>query len=245
MKKIRLILIVIILWCWATYLSLFRKRLAKKSLNYSYYHYMKKPAKLVRWAYNIDFQVKGINNITINPQLIAVSHRSYADSTLMINALTNTPSKQMNQKPFIYIAKQELNKNYIFRNFIRLTRSIFLIERANLRQSINIFRNVAKLSHQENLSIVIFPEGTRNKTDKPLLELKPGALKLATWNKLPIVPAVFINNRSIWDFKRKKKIIVKLVYGQEIPFKMIENLNSNELCELVSSKMKQLIAKHQ
>ncbi len=244
MKKTRLVIAVIILWFWAMYLSLFRKHFAKKDINYTYKHYMSKTARLIRWTYNINFEIIGQENITESPQLITLNHRSYADSTLSIFSLDTTNNANINHKAFIYIAKAELNKTFIYRSFIRLTKVIFLIDRNNLRQSIYTFREIAKLSWQNKLSIVIFPEGTRNKTRNHLLPFKPAALKLASLNKLPILPGVFINNENIWNFKRKKKINVKLIYGKEIASKELIDLSSQELCDLVSQRMIELIEKH-
>ncbi len=241
MKKTRLVIVVIILWFWAAYLSIFRKRLAKKNIVYCYKHYMLKTSKLVRWTYNIDFQVIGQDHITDEPQLIVLNHKSYADSTLAIASFVSIDSDIIRNKPVIYIAKLELNKTFIYRSFVRLLKVIFLIDRNNLRQSVTTVRNIAKLSWQEKLSIVIFAEGTRNKTDKPLLPLKPGSLKLALLNKMPILPGVLINSDKVWDFKRKKRITVKLVYGKAIPAAEAQRLSSQELSDLVSKRMIKLI----
>lgn len=46
---------------------------------------------------------------------------------------------------------------------------------------------------KNNEKIVIFPEGTRNKTNEPLLPFKPGAAVLAIRAKAPIVPMVIYN----------------------------------------------------
>ena len=47
------------------------------------------------------------------------------------------------------------------------------------------------------LHMCIYPEGTRNKTNKPLKEFKDGAFRLAIETKKAIVPAVLFNTKKV------------------------------------------------
>ena len=47
-----------------------------------------------------------------------------------------------------------------------------------------------------NKMVVIFPEGTRNKTLDPLLPLKPGAALLSLKTGVPIIPAYILGSKS-------------------------------------------------
>ena len=77
-------------------------------------------------------------------------------------------------------------------------------------------------------SIFIFPEGTRNKTDKKLTTFKEGSRIIALKNRLPILPVYIETNAGkafenvINDSKLKQEITV--VIGDLIDYKNRENL---------------------
>ena len=66
----------------------------------------------------------------------------------------------------------------------------------------------------------MFPEGTRNKGDKPM-KFKSGAARIATTAKVPILPVAVIS-----DFKFRGK--VKIVYGEPIYFDDIVQEHKND-----------------
>jgi len=48
----------------------------------------------------------------------------------------------------------------------------------------------------------IYPEGTKNKTDKPLKEFHEGAFRLAVQTGKPIMPAIIFNTRIVLPFDK-------------------------------------------
>ncbi len=52
------------------------------------------------------------------------------------------------------------------------------------------------------MHMCIYPEGTRNRTDKPLKEFKDGAFRLAIETGKPIIPAVIFNTRKVMPASR-------------------------------------------
>jgi len=49
---------------------------------------------------------------------------------------------------------------------------------------------------KEKISVILFPEGTRNRTQKPLLDFKDGAFRLAIETQLPIAVLTILNTKD-------------------------------------------------
>lgn len=47
---------------------------------------------------------------------------------------------------------------------------------------------------REHISVVLFPEGTRNRTEAPLLDFKDGAFRLAIDAQLPVAVLTILNS---------------------------------------------------
>ena len=90
----------------------------------------------------------------------------------------------------------------------------------------NFFADV-KQKVKEGSSIFIFPEGTRNKSDEPLIEFKEGYRIIALKNRLPILP-VYIRTRTDKALGsalggRKEVLTISIEIGEEIDYKSKEN----------------------
>ena len=70
---------------------------------------------------------------------------------------------------------------------------------------------------KKGTSIVIFPEGTRSKTED-LLPFKEGSLKIAEKSKCPIIPVAITNTESVFEnhLPRIKKASVVIEFGTPI-----------------------------
>ncbi|MCR5112888.1 MAG: 1-acyl-sn-glycerol-3-phosphate acyltransferase [Acholeplasmatales bacterium] len=88
-------------------------------------------------------------------------------------------------------------------------------------------------------SVVIFPEGTRNKTEDPILEFKSGSFKIATKAKCPIVAVSLANTDEIhkrWPFKPTTVYMdVVGVYKYED----YKDMNTQELSSMIQEKIKE------
>lgn len=89
----------------------------------------------------------------------------------------------------------------------------------------------------KGLDMVIYPEGTRNRTDKPLTAFHDGAFRLAVDTNKPIVPALVFNTRKI---SPANKFFYMVPHPLEMHFlQPIDStgLSSKELKEKVFSVM--------
>ena len=86
-------------------------------------------------------------------------------------------------------------------------------------------------------SVVIFPEGTRNKTNEPILEFKSGSFKIATKSKCPIVAVSLANTDNIhkrWPLKRTTIYMdVVGVYNYDD----YKDMNTQELSSMIQNKI--------
>jgi 1-acyl-sn-glycerol-3-phosphate acyltransferase len=97
------------------------------------------------------------------------------------------------------IAKIELSRIPLFGMVYK--RGSVLLDRMSeqsRKDSINEMKKVLELG----MHMCIYPEGTRNKTNKPLKEFHDGAFRLAVQTGKPIMPAVIFNTRIVLPFDK-------------------------------------------
>lgn len=129
---------------------------------------------------NISVRVENSEKLPTEGQfLIVINHRSIIDPPVVEVTFKDTE---------IYgpwISKKELYNSFFFGLFVRNGGSI-LLDREKSQMS-GFFADI-KEAVKRGESIFIFPEGTRNKTDKPLTTFKEGSRIIALKNRLPILP---------------------------------------------------------
>lgn len=141
------------------------------------------------WAFlnRVPLEVKGEENFEQDKSYIFVlNHGSTADIIIAAASMTNR------YRP---LGKKELTEiplmGYMFK------RAAVLVDRSDAesrRQSMERMRGIIK----RNISLMIAPEGTRNRTPAPLQPFKDGAFRLAIEFQLPIVPMMLLNTRKLY-----------------------------------------------
>ncbi len=127
-----------------------------------------------------------------------------------------------------FVAKIELNKIPILRTWMKYLGCVFM-DRKDLKQSLKTI-NQAISFIKKGHSMVIFPEGTRSKSDS-MGDFKAGSFKLATKTNAPIVPVTIDGSYKIKE-KNNGKIkpdtvnvyIHKPVYMENLSNEDKENL---------------------
>ncbi len=185
----------------------------KKKLRIAY-------AKAQLSALNIKVTIENPDKLPANGQYLLVSnHRSIIDPPIIELALESTDIFGL------WISKKELYNSLFFGLFVRNGGSV-LLDREQSGMS-GFFSDVKK-GVSEGSSIFIFPEGTRNKTDKPLSEFKDGSRIIALKNRLPILPIYIKTNagdilkQAIKDDKVEREVSV--VFGDLLDYKSRDNL---------------------
>src|SRR6476469_6423664 len=77
--------------------------------------------------------------------------------------------------------------------------------------------------------MVIYPEGTRNRTDDPLKSFYDGAFKLAVEARKPIIPAIIFNTKKILPVHKKFYLYPHKLEMHFLPPIKSSNISSKEL----------------
>jgi 1-acyl-sn-glycerol-3-phosphate acyltransferase len=130
------------------------------------------------WAAGVRVDVAGIENVLRDaPQVFIANHQSIFD---VFAILAHLPASVR------FIAKQELGRIPVLAQAMRAAGHVF-IDRQNRRGSGMVMRKAGERMKRENLSLGLFPEGTRSR-DGRLGTFKKGAFVLAIETQVPIVP---------------------------------------------------------
>jgi len=172
---------------------------------------------------NISLKIENKEKLPTDGQyLVIINHRSIIDPPITEVALKDT------QIFGPWISKKELYNSFFFGLFVRNAGSI-LLDREKSQMG-GFFTDIKK-AVKRGESIFIFPEGTRNKTDKPLTAFKEGSRIIALKNRLPILPiyiksdADMVLKKALEDKNLKQEVTV--VIGDIIDYKDKTNLEES------------------
>ncbi len=135
---------------------------------------------------------KGLHNFKKGENYVVIfNHNSMMDVPV---SATKTPGANKT------LGKVELTKIPLF-NIIYKSGAV-IVDRKNIKsrkESISKMEDVLKMG----LHLCLFPEGTRNKTEKPLLPFYDGAFNTAIRAQKDIIPAMMFNTKKVYSSKNK------------------------------------------
>ena len=150
-----------------------------------------KPSKFFRWIFvetvqialfflNVRVHVEGKEKLPKPGErfLVVANHLSNYDPMSVMYAL----KKHM----LVFVSKPE-NFNIPIVGAIMHKSGFMAIDRDHVKNAIVTINKAADYIKNDETSVFIFPEGTRNRTETPLLEFKNGAFKIATKAECPVV----------------------------------------------------------
>ena len=130
-------------------------------------------------------RIMGIHHFEKNKNYIIICNHNSLMDILVITPFIPGVNKT--------IAKSELAKIPLF-GYIYKTGSV-LVDRKDKNSRATSFKNMIEVLHA-GMHMCIYPEGTRNKTNRPLKEFHNGAFKLAVETGKPILPAIILNTKK-------------------------------------------------
>ena len=137
------------------------------------------------------------------------NHRSYFDIVLTYARCRNLTG---------YVAKKEMLKIPLLSRWMKFLHCLFL-DRSDIREGLKtILQAVEQV--KSGISVMIFPEGTRNKnySELELLPFHEGSFKIAVKSGCPIIPVSITNSSALFEdhFPFVKAVPVIIEYGAPI-----------------------------
>jgi 1-acyl-sn-glycerol-3-phosphate acyltransferase len=140
--------------------------------------------------------------------IFVANHISYFDPPVIVKAF---------RQPIRPLGKVEMAKIPVF-GFI-YKNAIVTVDRSspeNRAESIRILKSIIR----KGISVLVFPEGTFNKTGKPLKEFYDGAFRVAIETQMPIKPVLFLDSYDRMNYRSILAVSpgrCRIVYLDEIP----------------------------
>ncbi len=141
-----------------------------------------------------------------------------------------------------FIAKDSLSKIPIFGSIYAI--GSVLVNRKNDISRAKSFDNMC-VAIYDGISLGIFPEGSRNKTEEPLLPFYTGAFRLAIKTNTPIVPVVIFNTKKILPANRVLYAWPHAISMYYLPPLYPPFVSMEKLKEQIHTQMKEFIIQHQ
>lgn len=177
-------------------------------------------ARSLVWLAGTKVSVHGVENLPQDkPVLFISNHQGNFDIPLLLGYVN---------KPKGFVAKIEILKMPIIRTWMKYMGCVFM-DRNDMRQSLKTINEAAE-HIKAGCSIVLFPEGTRSKSDI-MGDFKPGSFKLASKAEATIVPVTIKGSYKIMEANGfiMKPSKVEIIIDTPID---IKGLNKDEISEL-------------
>lgn len=152
--------------------------------------------------------------------IFVANHISYLDGPVLVKTL---------RQPMRALGKIEMDKIPLF-GFI-YSYAVVKVDRSDAEHRAKSIRNLKSVLNK-GISIIIFPEGTFNMTQEPLLPFYDGAFRIAIETQTPIKPILFLDAydrmhyRSVFSLNPGRS---RSVFLAEIP---VEGLTLDDMAAL-------------
>ena len=171
--------------------------------------------RIIQWAFKVIAFLSGVKLTVIGEEnvpkdqavLYIPNHRSYFDIVLTYARCPGLTG---------YVAKDSMRNIPLLSHWMKRLYCLFL-DRKDIKAGLKtILTGIDQIKN--GISMCIFPEGTRNKTQDEMLPFKEGSMKMAEKTGCPIIPIAITNTAEILEnhMPRIKRCHVILRYGEPI-----------------------------
>jgi len=183
---------------------------------------------------NIDLVVTGLENLPEKDGFMLYGNHQGLFDVVAIAATW--------ERPLAAVLKKELGEVPLLKQIRLCTRS-FLMDREDVRQSLEVIQNVTR-EVQAGRNYLIFPEGTRSKNGNVMGEFHGGSFRCAVKAKCPIVPIALIDSFKVLDQKGSAPVKVQLHYLKPIAYEEFAGMKATEVAAMVKERIQQAIEEH-
>jgi 1-acyl-sn-glycerol-3-phosphate acyltransferase len=188
----------------------------------------------VLWLSAIKLEVTGLENFDKNKTYVFVSnHSSQFDIVVLQKTIPNRMAM---------VFKKELAKIPFFGWQLKMGPYV-MIDRENYEKALKSIEEAKEKMQKQNISIVVFAEGTRSKTGD-IQPFKRGAFRLATQVGYPIIPTTIVGSNKIMPkgTYRLKKGTIKVHFDKSIPAEGVKS--RQEEIDLMNRVREVIVANH-
>lgn len=225
-----------IIYAYFTWMIKYSRNPSKYPLEDRFYKLQKLIQKVLK-AFNVKYDAKDyeefFKNRSEKPYLLIANHLSDIDPLIFI---------ALSPKPITFVAKLETRKMILIGRCVRMLEGEF-IDRNDLKQSLKIMKNIEnKLNNNCPYDVMIFPEGTRNKTSELVLPYHHGTFRPAYKINANIQCFVIDGEQKILSFKDKsKEYIVTIKKSLSFNEKDYKNKTTNMIAQEAEDDARKLL----
>ena len=200
-----------------------------KKAHHGYRWVLSETAQFLLLIGGVHIHAEGLERIDRSkPFLLAANHRSNFDPFVALTLLRGTE--------LIYICKPSIFKIPIVGGIAH--KSGFLsLNREDNREGLKTILRAVEILKDEQTAVAVYPEGTRNKTDVPLLPFRPGAFAMAKRGKVPIVVAYTEHTEDVAHRYLRKRTNVNFTVLDVLPYEQIKDMPTDTISEAVRERM--------
>ncbi len=173
------------------------------------------------WLFAIGIRSRVIEISPVDPErhyVFVSNHISYLDIPVIF--------KGIRKNNFRVLGKMELAKVPVFGTVYRL--AVVLVDRSDGGNRAKSIATLKKILNQ-NISILIFPEGTFNETGAPLKPFYNGAFRIAIETQTPIKPIVHADTLNLMHYSNPLTLRPGISRAVVLPEVSVEGFTMHDL----------------